>query len=51
MVWPDDLYGIILAVVFGALIGLGREISGKAAGAAKRKNGWEKQIWPVSIYA
>ena len=32
MVWPDDLLGIILAVVFGAAIGLEREISGKAAG-------------------
>jgi putative Mg2+ transporter-C (MgtC) family protein len=32
MVWPDDLVGIILAVVFGAAIGLEREIRGKAAG-------------------
>jgi putative Mg2+ transporter-C (MgtC) family protein len=32
MVWPNDLLGIILAVVFGAAIGLEREISGKAAG-------------------
>ena len=32
MVWPDDAVGIILAVVFGAAIGLEREISGKAAG-------------------
>jgi len=28
----NDVYGIILAVVFGAAIGLEREISGKAAG-------------------
>jgi putative Mg2+ transporter-C (MgtC) family protein len=32
MVWPDDLVGIILAVVFGAAIGLEREVRGKAAG-------------------
>ncbi|MHC4501141.1 MAG: MgtC/SapB family protein, partial [Planctomycetota bacterium] len=32
MVWPHDVYSIILAVVFGAAIGLEREISGKAAG-------------------
>ena len=32
MVWPDDLIGMILAVVFGAAIGLEREIRGKAAG-------------------
>lgn len=32
MVWPDDVLSIILAVVFGAAIGLEREISGKAAG-------------------
>lgn len=32
MVWPDDMLSIILAVVFGAAIGLEREISGKAAG-------------------
>lgn len=32
MVWPDDILSIILAVVFGAAIGLEREISGKAAG-------------------
>jgi len=32
MNWPDDMIGIILAVVFGAAIGLEREISGKAAG-------------------
>ena len=31
MDWPDVL-GIILAVVFGAAIGLEREVSGKAAG-------------------
>ncbi len=32
MVWPNDVLSIILAVVFGAAIGLEREISGKAAG-------------------
>lgn len=32
MVWPDDLVGIILAIVFGSAIGLEREIRGKAAG-------------------
>jgi putative Mg2+ transporter-C (MgtC) family protein len=32
MVWPDDVLGIVLATVFGAAIGLEREISGKAAG-------------------
>lgn len=32
MVWPEDLVGMILAVVFGAAIGLEREIRGKAAG-------------------
>ena len=32
MNWPSDVLGIILAVVFGAAIGLEREISGKAAG-------------------
>ena len=32
MVWPDDILSIILAVVFGAAIGLEREIRGKAAG-------------------
>ena len=32
MVWPDDLVSIVLAAVFGAAIGLEREISGKAAG-------------------
>jgi putative Mg2+ transporter-C (MgtC) family protein len=32
MVWPDDLFSIILAVIFGAAIGAEREISGKAAG-------------------
>ena len=32
MVWPDDMISIILAVVFGAAIGLEREISGKPAG-------------------
>lgn len=32
MNYPDDVIGIILAVVFGAAIGLEREINGKAAG-------------------
>ena len=32
MVWPDDLYCIVLAAVLGAAIGLERELSGKAAG-------------------
>ncbi|MHC4482423.1 MAG: MgtC/SapB family protein [Planctomycetota bacterium] len=32
MLWPDDVLSIIFAVVFGAAIGLEREISGKAAG-------------------
>ena len=32
MIWPNDVVGIILAVVFGAAIGLEREVSGKAAG-------------------
>jgi putative Mg2+ transporter-C (MgtC) family protein len=32
MDWPHDVLGIILAVVFGAAIGLEREITGKAAG-------------------
>jgi len=32
MVWPEDVYSIVLAVVFGAAIGLERELSHKAAG-------------------
>lgn len=32
MVWPDDFFGIILATILGAAIGLERELSGKAAG-------------------
>ena len=32
MDWPGDMVAIVLAVVFGAAIGLEREISGKAAG-------------------
>ncbi|MBN2181604.1 MAG: MgtC/SapB family protein [Sedimentisphaerales bacterium] len=32
MVWPEDLLSIILATVLGAVIGLERELSGKAAG-------------------
>ena len=32
MAWPEDYISIILAVILGAMIGLEREISGKAAG-------------------
>ena len=32
MVWPGDVFGIVLAVVLGAVIGVEREFSGKAAG-------------------
>jgi len=32
MVWPGDMFSIILATVLGAAIGLEREVSGKAAG-------------------
>jgi len=32
MVWPDDIFSVILAVVLGTAIGLEREIRGKAAG-------------------
>jgi putative Mg2+ transporter-C (MgtC) family protein len=32
MAWPEDLLSIILAVVFGAMIGIERELHGKAAG-------------------
>jgi putative Mg2+ transporter-C (MgtC) family protein len=32
MVWPNDVLSIILAVLFGAAIGLEREFSHKAAG-------------------
>jgi putative Mg2+ transporter-C (MgtC) family protein len=32
MVWPEDLVSVILAAVLGAVIGLERELSGKAAG-------------------
>ena len=32
MVWPDDFFGIILATILGAVIGLERELSGKSAG-------------------
>jgi len=32
MNWPSDIYSIILALVFGAMVGLEREIHGKAAG-------------------
>jgi putative Mg2+ transporter-C (MgtC) family protein len=32
MAWPEDYISIILAVILGAVIGLERELSGKAAG-------------------
>ncbi len=32
MDWPGDVLSVILAVVFGAAVGLEREISGKSAG-------------------
>jgi putative Mg2+ transporter-C (MgtC) family protein len=32
MDWPDDLLSILLAIILGAVIGLEREFSGKAAG-------------------
>jgi len=32
MDWPGDIFSIVLAVVLGAIIGLEREFSGKAAG-------------------
>lgn len=32
MVWPGDLFSVILAIVLGAAIGLERQVSGKAAG-------------------
>ena len=32
MVWPSDVFAIVLAVVLGAAIGVEREFSGKAAG-------------------
>ena len=32
MVWPGDVFGIVLAVILGAAIGVEREFSGKAAG-------------------
>ena len=32
MAWPEDYISIILAVILGAMIGLERELSGKAAG-------------------
>jgi putative Mg2+ transporter-C (MgtC) family protein len=32
MVWPSDLFPIILALFFGAVVGLEREIHGKSAG-------------------
>jgi len=32
MAWPEDLLSVILAVVFGAMIGMEREFHGKAAG-------------------
>jgi len=30
--WPEDLFGILLAVVLGAIVGLERQVSGKSAG-------------------
>jgi len=32
MVWPQDVFSILLATVLGSVIGLERELSGKAAG-------------------
>lgn len=32
MVWPEDVLSVILATVFGAVIGMERELHGKAAG-------------------
>ncbi len=32
MDWPSDIFSIVLAVVLGAMIGIEREFSGKAAG-------------------
>jgi putative Mg2+ transporter-C (MgtC) family protein len=32
MAWPEDLLSIIFAVIFGAVIGIERELHGKAAG-------------------
>jgi putative Mg2+ transporter-C (MgtC) family protein len=32
MVWPDDVISILLAAVLGAVVGLERALSGKAAG-------------------
>ena len=32
MAWPEDLFSIVLAIILGAVIGLERELSGKAAG-------------------
>ena len=32
MSWPEDLIGVILSIVFGGIIGLERELSGKVAG-------------------
>ena len=32
MDWPGDIFSIVLAVVLGAMIGIEREFSGKAAG-------------------
>ncbi|UCE50469.1 MAG: MgtC/SapB family protein [Phycisphaerales bacterium] len=32
MPWPDDVLSIVLATALGAIIGLEREFSGKAAG-------------------
>jgi len=32
MIWPEDVISIILATILGAVIGIERELSGKAAG-------------------
>ena len=32
MVWPDDVFSILLAAFLGAAVGLERELSGKSAG-------------------
>ena len=32
MDWPDDLFGILLAIVLGAVVGIERQVSGKSAG-------------------
>jgi putative Mg2+ transporter-C (MgtC) family protein len=32
MLWPGDVFGVVLAVILGAAIGIEREFSGKPAG-------------------